>query len=150
MNVILLERIGKLGDVGDQVNVKSGYARNFLFPSSKAIPATKEKIEEFEKRREELVKAAQEKEAVDRARADKIDGASITIEANAGEGGKLFGSIGTDDIADALNAAGHEVQKSEVLLPQGTLRETGEYEITLSFGSSEVTATINLAITDIQ
>lgn len=147
MNVILLEKVGRIGNVGDKVNVKAGYARNFLFPFAKAVPATKENVEEFEKRREELVKAAEEKLAAAQARADKINGATITIEANAGEGGKLFGSVGTRDIADALKEAGHDVQKSEVLLPEGALRETGEYQITLGLAGGEVTAEITLIVT---
>lgn len=146
MNVILLERVGKIGDVGDQVNVKAGYARNFLFPTHKAVPATRENVAEFEQRRAELQKAAQEKLAAAQARADKISGLAVTIEANAGEEGKLFGSIGTRDIADAVTAAGHEVEKSEVLLPEGALRELGEYTITLSLGGAEVSAEITLTV----
>ena len=147
MNVILLEKVGKIGDVGDQVAVRAGYARNFLFPYSKAVPATRENVAEFEQRRAELVKAAQEKLAAAQARAEKLDGVAITIEANAGEEGKLFGSVGTRDIADALTAAGHEVQKSEVLLPEGALRETGEYKVQLQLGGGEVEAEITLVIT---
>lgn len=145
MNVILLEKVGRIGDVGDQVNVKSGYARNFLFPFAKAVPATKANVAEFEQRRAELVQKAEEKLAAARARAETINGATITIEANAGEEGKLFGSIGTRDIAEALQAAGHEVQKSEVLLPEGVIRETGEYPISLQF-ASEVFAEISLLV----
>lgn len=145
MNVILLEKVGKIGDVGDQVNVKAGYARNFLFPFSKAIPATKENLADFEARKVELMKIAAEKLAAAQARADKLSGVSITIEANAGDEGKLFGSIGTRDIADAITAAGHEVEKSEVLLPDGALRETGEYEVDLALGS-DVIVTIKLAV----
>jgi large subunit ribosomal protein L9 len=145
MNVILLEKVGKIGDVGDQVNVKAGYARNYLFPFAKAVPATKENVADFNARKEELMQAANEKMAAAEARAEKLNGISITIEANAGEEGKLFGSIGTRDIADALTAAGHETEKSEVLLPEGALRNTGDYVITLSLGS-EVTADINLKV----
>lgn len=149
MNVILLEKVGRIGDVGDTVNVKAGYARNYLFPFSKAVAATKENVAEFEKRRAELVKAAQEKLATAQIRADKINGATITIEANAGDEGKLFGSVGTRDIADALQAAGHDVQKSEVLLPEGALRETGEYQVQLGLAGGEVMAEITLIITRI-
>ena len=117
MEVILLEKIGRMGDVGDKVNVRSGYARNFLFPFSKAIPATRENLADFEARKAELMKIAAEKLAAAQARADKLAGLVITIEANAGDEGKLFGSIGTRDIADAITAAGHETEKSEVLLP---------------------------------
>jgi len=145
MEVILLEKIGRMGGVGDKVNVRSGYARNFLFPFGKAIPATRDNLADFEARKAELLKVAAEKLAVAQARADKLNGFLITIEANAGDEGKLFGSVGTRDIADALIAAGHTVEKSEVLLPEGALRETGEYEVDLSLGS-EVTTSIKLSI----
>jgi large subunit ribosomal protein L9 len=146
MNVILLEKVGKIGEVGDQVNVKSGYARNYLFPFAKAVPATKENIADFSARKEELLKAANEKLAAAEARAEKLNGITIVIEANSGEEGKLFGSVGTRDIADALIAAGHEAEKSEVQLPEGALRTTGDFTITLDLGS-EVNAEINLKIT---
>ncbi|MBN4053821.1 50S ribosomal protein L9 [Haliea sp. AH-315-K21] len=146
MNVILLEKIGKIGDVGDQVNVKAGYARNYLFPFSKAIPASRENVADFNARKEELLKAANERLSGAEARAAKLNGVTITIEANAGEEGKLFGSIGTRDIADALIAAGHDIEKSEVQLPEGALRSTGDYTISLSLGS-EVNAEINLKVT---
>ena len=145
MEVILLEKVGRMGTVGDKVNVKSGYARNFLFPFAKAIPATKENLADFEARKIELMKVAAEKLAKAQARADKISGLKITIEANAGDEGKLFGSVGTRDIADAITAAGHAVEKSEVLLPDGALRDTGEYVVDLSFGSDVVT-TVSLSI----
>ncbi len=126
MEVILLEKVGRVGNVGDKINVKAGYARNFLFPFSKAIPATKENLADFEARKAELMKAAADKLAAAQARADKINGMTIRIEANAGDEGKLFGSIGTRDIADAVSAAGQahgiKVEKSEVLLPTGALR----------------------------
>jgi large subunit ribosomal protein L9 len=140
MEVILLEKVGRMGNVGDKVNVKSGYARNFLFPFSKAIPATKENLADFEARKAELMKIAAGKLAAAQARADKLSGLSVTIAANAGDEGKLFGSIGTRDIADAITAAGHAVEKSEVLLPDGALRETGEYEVDLSLGSDVITS----------
>jgi large subunit ribosomal protein L9 len=145
MEVILLEKVGRMGNVGDKVNVRAGYARNFLFPYSKAIPATKENLADFEARKAELVKNAAEKQAKAQARAAKLNGLTLTIEANAGDEGKLFGSVGTRDIADALTAAGHEVEKSEVLLPEGALRETGEYDVELGLGS-EVVAAIKLTI----
>lgn len=146
MNVILLEKVGKIGDVGDQVTVKAGYARNYLFPFSKAVPATKDNIAEFEARKAELMKAAEEKLKAATARADKLNGLEITIEANAGDEGKLFGSVGTDAIAEAVSATGNELEKSEVLLPEGAIRQTGEYDISLSIGESEVTADIKVTI----
>lgn len=145
MEVILLEKVGRMGQVGDKVNVRAGYARNFLFPFSKAIPATKENLASFEARKAELLKVAAEKLAAAQARADKLSGMLVTIEANAGDEGKLFGSVGTRDIADAITAAGQAVEKAEVLLPFGALRETGEFDIALSLGS-EVTTTIKLQI----
>lgn len=145
MDVILLEKVGRMGNVGDMVSVKAGYARNFLFPYSKAIPATKENMADFEARKAELLRLAAERQAQAQARADKLSGLSITIEANAGEEGKLFGSIGTRDIAQAITAAGQAVEKSEVLLPEGALRETGEYDVDLALGS-EVTTSIKLTV----
>lgn len=145
MEVILLEKMGRNGSVGDKVSVKAGYARNFLFPYSKAIPATKENMANFEARKAELLKAAAEKMSVAQGRADKLNGLVVTISANAGDEGKLFGSVGTRDIAEAITAAGHQVTKSEVLLPMGALREVGEYEINLNLGS-DVTAAIKLSV----
>jgi large subunit ribosomal protein L9 len=149
MEVILLEKVGRVGNVGDKINVKSGYARNFLFPFAKAIPATRENLANFEARKAELVKIAADKLSAAQARADKLNGLVISIEANAGEEGKLFGSVGTRDIAEAVTTAGHALEKSEVLLPMGALREAGEYEINLSLGS-EVIATIKLTIVGVQ
>src|SRR5690606_38692641 len=145
MEVILLEKVGRMGNVGDKVSVRAGYARNFLFPYSKAIPATKENLADFEARKAELMQIAAEKIAKAEARGAALNGLEVTIEANAGDEGKLFGSVGTRDIAEAVTAAGHQVEKSEVLLPNGALREVGEYEITLDLGS-EVTTTIKLNI----
>ena len=149
MEVILLEKVGRTGNVGDKISVKSGYARNFLFPYAKAIPATKENLADFETRKAGLMKVAADKLATAQARAAKLNGVSIRIEANAGDEGKLFGSVGTRDIADALTAAGQAVEKSEVLLPLGALREIGEFEVSISLGS-EVTTMIKLTVVGIQ
>jgi len=129
MNIILLEKVGKLGNLGDQVNVRGGFARNYLIPYGKAVPATKSNVETFETRRAELLAAADARRAEAQARADKLGSLTVTIGANAGDEGKLFGSIGTRDIADAITAAGVAVDKSEVRLPNGALREIGEYAI---------------------
>ena len=146
MQVILLENVGKLGELGDQVNVKSGYGRNFLIPFGKAVPATEANIAEFEQRRAELEAAAAEKQAAAEKRAESLSELVVTIAANAGEEGKLFGSIGTRDIAEAVSSAsGTEVAKSEVLLPQGVIREVGEYEVDLKL-HPEVTTTIKLSV----
>jgi large subunit ribosomal protein L9 len=149
MNVILLEKVGKIGDVGDQVSVKAGYARNYLFPFAKAVSATRENVSDYEGRKAELMKAAAEKLAASKARADKINGLIVTIEANAGEEGKLFGSIGTRDITEAITKAGIEVEKSEIQLPKGAFRAVGEYPIIITLGS-EVTAEISLHIVAIE
>ncbi|NRA41562.1 MAG: 50S ribosomal protein L9 [Pseudomonadales bacterium] len=145
MDVILLEKVGKLGDLGDKVSVKAGYGRNFLFPFGKAVPATKENLADFEARRAELEAAAAEKLTGAEGRAAKLNELEVSIEANAGDEGKLFGSIGTRDIADAISAAGVEVSKAEVRLPYGAIRELGEFEVDVQV-HSDVTATIKLSI----
>lgn len=146
MQVILLDKIAHLGKVGDQVNVKSGYARNFLIPQSKAVMATAANIEHFEARRAELEeKAAQAlAAAVDRAARLEALG-SVTIASKAGDEGRLFGSIGTRDIADAITAKGVEVAKSEVRLPNGLIRTLGEHEVTFQF-HGEVFSHLNVII----
>ena len=135
MNVILLEKVTNLGDIGDQVNVKAGFGRNFLIPYGKAVPATKDNIAEFEARRDELEKVAAEKKQIADERAVRLKELTITISANAGDEGKLFGSIGTRDIADAITTAGVEVGKSEVRMPEGAIRELGEYTIDIQLHS---------------
>ncbi|BFM10191.1 50S ribosomal protein L9 [Simiduia litorea] len=145
MEVILLEKVGKLGKIGDKVAVRAGYGRNFLLPQGKAIRATASNIAEFEARRAELEAAANAKLAEAEARAAKINELAITIAANSGDEGKLFGSIGTRDIADAATAAGVEVDKAEVRLPEGALREIGEYEIDVQV-HSDVTAVLKLTV----
>jgi len=145
MEVILLEKMGKIGDVGDQINVKAGYARNFLFPLSKAIPATKENIATFEARKEELMAKAAEKLKGEEKRAAQLGGIVVTIEANASDEGKLYGSVGTREIADAATTGGFEIDKSEVELPEGALGETGEYDITITL-SPEVSTEIKVVI----
>ena len=129
MNVILLEKVNNLGTLGDQVSVKSGYARNFLIPQGKAKAATKENIAEFEARRAELEKAAAAQLAVAQGVYENLNGQVITIESVAGDEGKLFGSVGTQDIADALKAAGFEVERRDVRMPEGSLRFVGTFEI---------------------
>ncbi|MCN8802059.1 50S ribosomal protein L9 [Escherichia coli] len=135
MQVILLDKVANLGSLGDQVNVKAGYARNFLVPQGKAVPATKKNIEFFEARRAELEAKLAEVLAAANARAEKINALeTVTIASKAGDEGKLFGSIGTRDIADAVTAA-VEVAKSEVRLPNGVLRTTGEHEVSFQVHS---------------
>ena len=146
MQVILLDKIAHLGKVGDQVNVKSGFARNYLIPQGKAVMAIKANIEHFEARRAELEeKAAQAlAAAVDRAARLEALG-SVTIASKAGDEGRLFGSIGTRDIADAITAKGVEVAKSEVRLPNGLIRTLGEHEVTFQF-HGEVFSHLNVVI----
>lgn len=146
MEIILLNKVANLGGLGDTVTVKSGYARNFLFPQGQAVPATKANVEKFEARRAELEAKIADQLAAAEARAAKVaELGEVTIAAPAGDEGKLFGSIGTRDIALAITAAGVDISKSEVKLPTGTLRETGEFEINLQL-HSDVTATIKLVV----
>ncbi|MDP4527765.1 50S ribosomal protein L9 [Alkalimonas delamerensis] len=146
MNIILLDKVANLGGLGDQVAVKAGYARNYLFPQGKAVPANKANIEKFEQRRAELEAKLAEGLAAAQKRAEQIAALEeVTIASKAGDEGKLFGSIGTRDIADAITEAGVAVAKSEVKLPHGTLRETGEFEIDLQL-HAEVTATVKLVV----
>lgn len=145
MEVILLEKVGGLGNLGDKVRVKGGFGRNFLIPYGKAVSATADNVARFEKQRADLEKAAGERLAVAQARAEKLAGLKIEIKGNAGDEGKLFGSIGTRDIADAITATGVEVSKSEVRLPNGVIRTIGEFEIALQL-HSDVTQTIALAV----
>ncbi len=131
MEVILLERVENLGNLGDRVNVKPGYGRNFLIPGGKATPATEEHIKAFEARRAELEAAAATAREAAEARREKMTDMVVTIKAKAGEEGKLFGSVGNADIAEALNAAGVEVERSEVRMPEGPFRQIGEYMVPL-------------------
>jgi large subunit ribosomal protein L9 len=129
MEVILLEKIANLGNLGDKVVIKSGYARNYLVPYGKAVPATASKIAEFEARRAELEKAAAEKLAAAQARANALSKLQVVIAHKAGDEGRLFGSVGTQNIADAITEAGVAVGKHEIRLPQGVIRLIGEYQI---------------------
>ncbi|MGB9669811.1 MAG: 50S ribosomal protein L9 [Halothiobacillaceae bacterium] len=145
MEVILLSKVENLGNLGDVVKVRNGYARNFLIPYGKAKAATKANVAEFEARRAELEKAAAEALAAAQARAAQLEGVSVTIAGKAGTEGKLFGSIGTAEIADALTAAGHAVEKREVRLPTGPLRAVGEYEIDLHL-HTDVNTTVKVNV----
>ncbi len=146
MNVILLDKVANLGSLGDNVTVKSGFARNFLFPQGKAVPATKANLEMFETRRAELEAKVAEELAAAEARAAKLtELAEVTIASKAGDEGKLFGSIGTRDIADVITEAGVEVVKAEVKMPEGAIRETGEFSIAIQV-HPEVSATVKVAV----
>jgi len=146
MEIILLEKIENLGAMGDRVKVRSGYGRNYLVPKGKAKPATAENIAAFEAMRAELEQAAGEALATAESRRARLEGMSITIAANAGDEGKLFGSVGTADIADAIKAMGVEVDRHEVRLPNGVFRQVGEFEVLLHL-HSDVEAIIKLSIT---
>jgi len=141
MQVILLEKMQKLGNLGEEVAVKAGFGRNFLVPNGKALPANKRNREVFESRRAELEAAAAKLQAEAEQRKTKLVAAGdVNIMANAGIEGKLFGSIGTQDIADAINAQGADIERSEVRLPEGALRHTGEYSIDIQLHSDVVVA----------
>ena len=135
MEVILLQKIANLGDIGDRVKVKPGFGRNFLLPGGKATLATPENIQKFESRRVELEARAATDLAAARERATALEGFKLSITAKAGNEGKLFGSIGTTDIAEACQAAGHKIERSEVRLPGGPIRAVGEHVITLHLHS---------------
>jgi len=146
MKVILLEKVGKLGNLGDKVNVKSGYGRNYLIPQKKAVFATETNLVEFESRRADLEAAAAAQTSDASARAAllaKLD--TLVIEANAGDEGKLFGSVGVREIADVITAAGVEVNKSEVKMPEGSIRELGEFEIDIQL-HTEVTQAVKVSV----
>ncbi len=146
MQVILLDKIANLGGLGDLVTVAPGYARNFLFPKGFAVMATKDNVARFEARRAELEAKVAATLSAAQTRADKVAAlGSVEIISKSGDEGKLFGSIGTRDIADAVTAAGVEVTKSEVRLPEGVLRNIGEYEISLQL-HSEVFATVKINV----
>ena len=145
MEVILLESVQKLGELGDKVVVKSGYGRNFLIPQKKAVPATAENLQQFEERKTDLEAVAGDKLAVAKSRAEKVGELLITITTKAGEEGKLFGSITVRDVAEACDAAGVELEKSEVRLPEGPIRELGEFDIDIHL-HPEVNAVLKLAV----
>ncbi|HET7176096.1 MAG TPA: 50S ribosomal protein L9 [Gammaproteobacteria bacterium] len=129
MEVILLQKVENLGNLGDKVKVRAGYGRNFLIPQGKAKPATAKNLEEFEKRRAELEKLASEHLTLAQQRKGELEGKVITIRSKAGQEGKLFGSVGTVDIAEAVTAAGVKLERKEVRMPQGPIRTAGEHKV---------------------
>ncbi|AOF53647.1 50S ribosomal protein L9 [Rodentibacter caecimuris] len=146
MQVILLDKIAHLGNVGDQVDVKSGFARNFLIPQGKAVMATKANIEHFEARRAELEEKAAKSLAAAVDRAERLEALEkVTIASKAGDEGRLFGSITTRDVAEAVTSAGVEVAKSEVRLPNGPIRTLGEHDVRFQL-HGEVFASLNIVI----
>ncbi|MGO2241411.1 MAG: 50S ribosomal protein L9 [Halomonas sp.] len=145
MEVILLDNIGKLGGLGDKVTVKPGYGRNYLVPYGLAVPATKDNIEAFEVQRAELEAQAAERKAEAAARAEQLNDIELSLVSKAGDEGKLFGSIGPRDLADAISSAGIDVAKSEVRMPNGPIRQTGEYDIVLHL-HAEVDAVVRVVV----
>ncbi|MEN8175594.1 MAG: 50S ribosomal protein L9 [Pseudomonadota bacterium] len=145
MEVILLEKIGNLGDLGDKVRVRPGYGRNFLIPTGRAVPATADNVAVFESRRAELETQAASKVSDAQSRKEQLEGLQITISRKAGDEGKLFGSVGTSDIAEAVTAAGVTLAKHEVRLPEGPFRVTGDYEVNLHL-HTDVDATLKLTV----
>lgn len=145
MEVILLEKVQNLGDLGDRVTVKPGFGRNYLLPQGKAVPATEANVAEFEARRAELEKVAAEKLAAAQARADKIEGVTLTLVRKAGDEGKLYGSVSNIDIAEAAVDAGVEIDRSEVRMPTGPIRAAGEYDISVHL-HSDIDSTVKVVV----
>ncbi len=145
MDIILLDKIDNLGGLGDTVKVKPGYGRNFLIPSGKAVSATKANLEKFEARRTELEKQSADTLTAAKGRKTSLDEMTVTIFRKAGDEGRLFGSVGTADIAEAVTAAGIEVVKREVRLPQGPFNTTGEFKVQLHL-YTDVDATVTVVI----
>ncbi len=138
MQVILLEKVANLGNLGDVVKVKDGYARNFLIPTKQARRATESAIKEFEARRAELEKTAAEKLAAAQAVGDKLSGKTVTIAQKAGVDGRLFGSVTNADVADALKKAGFDLAKAQVRMPNGPLKALGEFPVSVAVHSDVV------------
>jgi large subunit ribosomal protein L9 len=145
MQIILLEKVVNLGNLGDVVKVKDGYARNFLIPQRKAKRATPAAMAEFEARRAELEKVAAEKLSAAQAVAEKMSGLAVSVARKAGMDGRLFGSVGNADIAEALKAAGFEVDKSDVRMPEGPLKAIGEFPIDVAL-HTDVLASITVSV----
>ncbi|WP_412479538.1 50S ribosomal protein L9 [Azonexus sp. IMCC34839] len=145
MQIILLEKVVNLGNLGDVVKVKDGYARNFLIPKKMAKRATPAAMAEFEARRAELEKAAAEKLAAAQAVADKLNGTNVTVTRKAGMDGRLFGSVGNADVAEALKAAGFDVDKAAVRMPEGPLKAIGEFPLDIAL-HTDVLANITVTV----
>ncbi len=149
MQIILMDTVVNLGKLGDVVKVKDGYARNFLIPTRRARRATQANMDAFAVQKAELERVAAEKLAEAQARAGKVEGVSVTVSQKAGVDGRLFGSITNADIAEALKAQGHEVNKSDVRLPDGPFKAIGEYPVVLGL-HHDVTANITVVVTGAQ
>jgi large subunit ribosomal protein L9 len=145
MEVILLQKVKGLGALGEKVKVRNGFGRNFLVPYGKAVPATTNNIAEFEKRRAEYQAQADKILSAAQARLSQLENAAVTIKANASTEGKLFGSVGPRDVAEAFTAAGYPLEKSEVLMGEGPLRRVGEFDIAVSL-HAEVQTTVKVNV----
>lgn len=145
MKLILLQKVTNLGVLGDQVNVKPGYGRNYLVPQGKAVPATAANVAQFEARRAEYEARAKAIHDQASSRAARFEGASVTVSANASTEGKLFGSVGAREIANAFTAAGLPLEKSEVILADGAFRNIGEYEVLLKL-HADVETTVKVVV----
>ena len=145
MNVILLEKINKLGELGEQVSVKAGFGRNYLIPQGKALPATETNVKMFEERRAELEAAAAEAVSAANARAETLEGKEVVIVRKAGDEGRMFGSVTNHDVAEALTVAGTAVEKREVRMPEGAIRELGEYDIEIHL-HTDVNTTVKVIV----
>ena len=146
MELVLLQKVKNLGALGDKVKVKPGYGRNYLVPQGKAVPATEKNVAEFEKRRAEYEAKANSILGAAETRKAALEGAAITIKANASPEGKLFGSVGPRDIAEAFSAAGHPLEKSEVIMGEGPIRHTGEFEVHVHL-HADVHTTVKVTVT---
>ena len=145
MQIILLEKVANLGNLGDVVRVKDGYARNFLIPTGQARRATEKAVAEFEARRAELEKAQAEKLAAAQAMGEKLSGKTVSISQKAGVDGRLFGSVTNFDIAEGLTAAGFEVAKHQIRLPNGPLKNVGEHAVSVSL-HTDVVVDVTVAV----
>lgn len=145
MELILLQKVQNLGNLGDKVKVKPGYGRNYLIPQGKAMPATESSIAEFEQRRADYEAKAKQTLTGAEGRKARLEGASVTLKANASTEGKLYGSIGPRDIAEAFAAAGHELGKSEVVMGEGPIRRTGEYDVVVHL-HADVETTVKVIV----
>lgn len=145
MQLILLQKVVNLGGLGDKVNVKPGYGRNYLIPYGKAVPATADNLAQFETRRAEYEAKANEILSAAEARKAKLEGAAVTIKANASTEGKLYGSVGPRDIAEAFSVAGHPLEKSEVVMGEGPLRRTGEFDVLVHL-HADVETTVKVTV----
>src|SRR5687768_12364279 len=145
MQIILLEKVTNLGGLGDVVKVRDGFARNFLIPHGKAKRATKENLAEFEQRRTELEKAQAQQLTEAQGKAEKLEGLAVQITQKAGVDGKLFGSVTNADVAEALKAQGFEVQKANVRMPQGPLKNIGEHQLKVAL-HTDVVVTVTVTV----